>query len=51
MGAVIPVDFGQRRQKHASLGLGVAPDMHGDTAAVAPRVACLACLRRNTLKQ
>jgi hypothetical protein len=44
MGTVIPVDFGQRRQKHASPGLEVMRDMHRDAAAVALCVACLACL-------
>lgn len=44
MGTVIPVDFRQRRQKHASPDHEVMPGMHGDATAVAICLACLACL-------
>lgn len=49
MGTVIPVDFGQRRQKHASLGHEVMPGMHRDAGTVALCVACLACLQVSLL--
>lgn len=44
MGTVIPVDFRQRRQKHAGPDHEVMPGMHGDATAVAICVACLAFL-------
>ena len=45
MGTVIAVDFRLCRQKHASPGHEAMPDTHGDAAAVAFCVACLACLQ------
>lgn len=49
MGTVIPVDFRQRRRKHASPDHGVMPGMHGDGVAVALCVACLAGLHASLL--